>query len=186
MTAPDVSAILRLPGKLSHTPTDLTSAYPHGGTALGTFGKVEWVPRTPPFVITAWEWGGAPTEVIECGSEWMLSGELREWDKDALSALFTSYAAGAQGGPVLKLRANVNGTRAGAVAGDRSKVLVFTPDGVDDLPVVLFRRAVPSIDDQIRAALRGNASAQLAVRWYVTPDSSGYMADVGMRRDLTL
>ena len=178
MSAPDVANILRLPGKLSHSPTSLTTAYPHGGTALGTVGRRRWRPMLPPFVVTAWEWGGAPLPRRD---------ELREFDADALAALLPQYAAGAQGGPTLKLKANVDATRAGISLGTSlGKVVVFTPDGLDDLPLVLFRRGIPAAADDVSFALSGAESGALKFRWYATPDSAGLVADVGMRRDLTL
>lgn len=187
MSTPDVANILRLPGKLSHSPTSLATAYPHGGTALGTVGRRRWRPMIPPFVVTAWEWGGAPCEVIQGGGAWVLEGELREFDADALAALLPQYAAGAQGGPTLKLKANVDATRAGVSLGTSlGKVVVFTPDGLDDLPLVLFRRGVPAPADDVSFALSGAESGALKFRWYATPDSAGLVADVGMRRDLTL
>ena len=103
MSTPDVANVLRLPGRLCISPTDLSAVYPHGGTALGTFGKAMLRPIDPPFAVTAWEMGGAPVEFIEGGSRWALDVELREFDADAFASMFLFYAAGAKGGPTLKV-----------------------------------------------------------------------------------
>lgn len=187
MSAPNLAEILRLPGKLSHSPTDLTTAYPHGGTALGTCGRVALRPISTPFVVTGWEFGGAAVDVVQGGPGWTLDATLREWDPDALGILFPCYATGAQGGATLQLRAQTAASRAGIVVGASfSRVVVFTPDGTDDLPLILIRRAVPAIVETAEMALRGNTDAGIAVRWYATPDSSARIADVGRRRELTL
>lgn len=187
MSAPDLSKILRVPGRLSHSPTSLSTDYPHGGTALGTVGALDLLPIDTPFVVTAEEFGGSPVDAVSGGPFWVLDGVLREYDADALAILFPCYAAGARGGPTVQIRATTSGTRAGQRLGaSLSRVIVFTPDAVDDYPLVVIRRAVPAIQDTARLAFRGNDPAGLPVRWYATPDSSARIADWGPRRDLTL
>jgi hypothetical protein len=187
MSTPDISKVLRLPGRLSHTPTSLATAYPHGGTALGTVGSLDLVPRETPFAVTAEEWGGTPSEFVSGGTIWLLEAKLREFDADALSILFPGYASGARGGPTLQIRAATNASRAGQNLGALlSRVLVFTPDAVDDFPLVIFRRAVPAIAESAKLAFRGNEAGTIACCWYATPDSNAKIADVGRRRDLTL
>jgi len=188
VTAPTVAKILRVPGRLSHSPISLATAYPHGGTAIGTVGKVIAHPLDPAFVVTAVEFGGAPIDLIEGGPRWVVTFELRELlDPDALAAIFPCYAAGASGGPILKYRAGTNGQRAGLrVGASLAFVLVFTPDNEDQHPWLILRRAVPAIQETAEIALRGNADAGLAVRWYATPDSNKDVFDLGLRRDLTL
>lgn len=187
MSAPDLANILRVPGRLSHSPTDLSTAYPHGGTALGAVGKATLRPIEPVFAVTGEEVGGAPVELISGGARWVLDVELREYDADALAVLFPFYAAGARGGPMLKFTANASGQRAGQVLGTALAVLlVFTPDSPDDHQFLLLRRAVPAIQETAALALRGNASGTFAARWYATPDSSWRVFDHGRRRELTL
>ncbi len=187
MSTPNLSAILRMPGRLSHSPTDLSLSYPHGGTAIGAVGKVDLRPLDPPFLVTAEELGGAPIELIDGGARWVLDAELREFDADALAALFPFYAAGARGGATLKHTANTDGQRAGlAVGASLSVVLVFTPDSPDDHLFAIFRRAVPAIQETAVLALRANASTGIAVRWYAMPNSSFRAFDFGRRRDLVL
>lgn len=187
MSAPDLANLLRVPGRLSHTPTDLSTAYPHGGTALGAVGKVDLRLLDPPFLVTAEEIGGAPVEVIEGGARYVLDAELREFEAAALAAIFPFYAAGAKGGPTLSHTATTSGQRAGLAIGSAlSFVLVFTPDNPDEHPFLIFRRAVPAIQETAMLALRGNASFGIATRWYATPDSSWRTINFGRRRDLTL
>lgn len=188
MSTPDISAIFRVPGKLSHSPSSLSSAYPHGGTAIGSVGKVTPIPRDPAYPIRAVEWGNSVVEVVEGGHDWLITAELREvFDADALAAIFPCYAAGASGGPILKVKAGTDAQRAGILLGASfSRVVVFTPDNEDAHPWLILRRAVPSIQATAELALRGNDELVWPVMWYATPDSNKDVLDFGLRRDLAL
>jgi hypothetical protein len=184
---PDVSRILRVPGRLSHTPVSLATAYPHGGTALGTVARARARPVDPAFVETAQEYGGAPVDLIEGGPRWVLDFELRDvQDAAALSAVFPCYVAGRSGGPVLKFNAG-GSVRAGFRVGTLlSFVLVFTPENEDAHPWLILRRAVPAVQETAALALAGNLSPVLPVRFYATLNSAKDVFDWGRRRDLTL
>lgn len=187
MTAPNVSKMLRIPGKLSHSPTSLATAYPHGGTALGTVSvALRFV--EPTFLVTAEEWGGCVVELIDGGLQPVLDVEIREVaDPDSLAAVFPCYAAGAAGGPTLVYSVDSTAHRAGRRIGDTlSRVLVFTPDNVEEHPWIIFRRAVPALRESVEMTLRGNSTAALRVLWYATPDSNKKVLDWGRRRDLVL
>lgn len=185
MSVPSVSGLLAVPGRLSHTPTSLSTAYPHGGTAIGTCGHVNLRPYTFALPITAEEFGGSPSDFVYGGEGWVLEATLREFDADALSMMFPIYVAGAQGGPVLRADAN-SSVRAGSLLGDLAKVIVFTPDNADDHPWLIVRRAVPMIDETAMIALRASEEVGVSFLWSCTPDSDGKQFELGKRRDLTL
>ena len=186
MSTPTVGRILSVPGRLSHTPTSLATAYPHGGTALGTCGRVSLRPYTYAMPITAEEFGGVPSDFLYGGEGWVLEATLREIDDlDALSILFPIYVAGAAGGPILRANA-YSGVRAGTYLGDLAKVIVFTPDNPDDHQWLIVRRAVPLIDETAMLAFRANEDLGIPVMWSCTPDSVGRQIEYGKRRDITL
>jgi hypothetical protein len=188
VSTPDISKIFSVPGRLSHSPTSLSTAYPHGGTAIGSVGKFTPYPRDPSFPLRAVEWGNAVYDVVEGGHDWVFTAELREvLDADALAAIFPCYAAGASGGPILTVRAGTDSQRAGVVLGASfSRVVLFTPTAEDDHPWLIIRRAVPAIQATAELALRGNDELRWPVMWYATPDSNKAVLDFGLRRDLTL
>ena len=190
MTTPNLANMLRVPGKLSHGPTSLSTAYPHGGTALGVFGKVDVLIPEPAFPIVAEEWGGLVVDAIDMGGQFALDATLREvLDPDALGRIFPCYAAGASGGPTLTGRPTASAQRAGQRLGVLlGCVLLFTPESPDDHPFVIIRRAVPAVQDTAKLALRAGAGGEmgLPVRWYMTPDVNGKTWDFGRRRELTL
>lgn len=185
MTAPNPANLLRVPGRLSHSPSSL-GTYPHGGTALG-LASVTFRPRESVFVQTAVEWGGIPVELIDQGPAWTLDAMMREWDADSLAALFPCYAAGRSGGPILKYTADSTVHRAGRKVGTTlGKVVVFTPDSPAEHPWLILRRAVPAIQETAEMAMRANTTVTLPVRWYATPDGNRDVFDWGQLRDLTL
>lgn len=188
MSTPDISNVFSVPGRLSHSPSDLSTAYPHGGTAIGTVGKLTPYPRDPAFPLRAVEWGNAVYDVVEGGNDWVVTAELREvLDADALAAIFPCYTTGRSGGPILKVKAGTDAQRAGVVLGTAfSRVVVFTPDSPDQHPWLILRRAVPAIQATAELALRGNDELRWPVMWYATPDANKDVLDFGLRRDLTL
>lgn len=191
MSTPDLANVFRVPGRLSHSPTStatLQQAYPHGGTAIGSVGRVTPYPRDPAFPLRAVEWGNAVYDVVEGGHDWVVTAELREvFDADALAAIFPCYAAGASGGPVLSVNAGTDAQRAGILLGTAfSRVVVFTPDSPDAHPTLILRRAVPAIQATAEMALRGSDELRWPIMWYATPDSNKKVLDFGLRRDLTV
>ena len=187
MATPDISKLLRIPGRLSHTPTSLASAYPHGGTAIGTVGSVDFRLNAAPFEVTAQEWSGAVIDLIETTPRPVFDFTLREvLDIAALAAMFPCYVVGAQGGPILKF--NVAGAVRGGfkIGASLSFVVVFTPDSPDDHPFLILRRAVPAIQESAVLAFRGSQEVGIPLRFYATPNSTKDVFDFGLRRDLTL
>jgi len=95
MATADTKKTFKLRGSLVKDPTDLTAAFPHGGTALGLVGdfKIQIQPRAKA-IVTAEEWGG-----VEVGSSYQadmvkLAGVLREFDKDAIQQCFANTVEG--------------------------------------------------------------------------------------------
>jgi len=96
VATPAVTQALRVPGKLSYGPSDLTSAYPHGGTGLGLVRDIR---LTRDVVaerrIRATEYGGETVEALVPGQEWVISFLLRGFDNDAISTVFPNTFTGA-------------------------------------------------------------------------------------------
>lgn len=186
MSTPNVANLLRVPGRFSHSPTNLSLPYPHGGTAIGTCEGVDFAPVQIHRPITGEEYGGQQVSGVYCGEQPRIYATLMEYDADALAILFPCYVAGTSGGPSLTVDVN-SSVRAGSRLDDLARVLVFTPDSPDSTqPWLLARRAVPMIDEAIRIAQRGNVSWGAAVVWALTPDTSGRVYNYAARRDITL
>lgn len=180
-----VDGILVVPCQVAIAPTDLSAAFPHGGTSLGTQGQFRFLPRSPAFEIHAEEFGGAPVGAVYTGEHHVLELTMREWNAAALAAVFPIYKVGSSLGPILDIDVD-SSVRAGSLLDDLGVVLVVSPLNVDDHPMLLCRRAVPVVDDAIECFLKGGKELAFAVRWLLTPDSNGKVMSMGRRRDLTL
>lgn len=144
MASPAVSQALRVPGRLSVGATDLSTAYPHGGTALGlvdavTFRRVE-VNR----MIRATEYGGEVVTHVRGGVNWLCAFNIRGADGDALTAVFPNVFTGTNNSQV-GLRHGENATDfvvtnrvAGSLAHADADVFVFTPDDTDHHGVIFY------------------------------------------------
>ena len=186
MTTPNTGNMLRVPGKLVHTPTTLSGAFPYGGTGLGVCTSISVLPVQLHAPITAEEYGGVQTDAVYGGEQMRLIATLREFDADSLAAIFPCYAAGTAGGPTLV--GDVDGSaRAGSRLGSLAKILLFAPDSPDaGGPWFLARRALPLVAETAQMALRGNETWGVPVVWALTPDSSGRQFSIGARRDIAL
>lgn len=186
MTTPNVANMLRVPGKLVHSPSTLSGSFPYGGTGLGVFTSVTIQPVQLHCPIVAEEYGGVQTDAVYGGEQMRLVATLREFDADSLGTIFPCYAAGNSGGPTLV--GDVDGSaRAGSRLGSLAKVLLFAPDSPDaGGPWLLARRALPLVNETAAMALRGNETWGVSVMFALTPDSSGRQFSIGARRDITL
>ena len=64
MSTGSVRDVLRVPGKLVINPTDITAAFPHGGTELGLTRDSEMRFGIKTELVHAEEWGNQPVESV--------------------------------------------------------------------------------------------------------------------------
>ena len=132
MATSNARNIRRFKGRLTWNPTDLTAAFPHGGTELGVVRDLVFRFGLETEEILAEEWGNVPTEYVHVGSSAFLAAILREFDNDAISTIFPDSATGAVSGDT-RPRAAVNGsvTLGGTLLSTNSGLLVVSPDSPD-------------------------------------------------------
>ena len=148
MATPNVVDIIRMPGQLCFGPTDLSLDFPHGGTALGVIKSIVAKPRQTYYNVKAEEWGGEVAETIKGGESWVLGGLLRSFDKDALRILFPASIEGAETQKtVIEHPAANTAIRAGNLLSASGIKLLFSPDDTIRIPFVLFRNAIPMIEE---------------------------------------
>jgi hypothetical protein len=184
MTAPNLAAVLRVPGRLIVDPTDLLAASPYGGTALGMARGVEVRISTRSKLIAAEEWGGVTTEVLYAGETVVLAAVLREWDPDAAGRVFAYAASGAVTGRRVASQTVDAGTRAGTRRTPHK--LLFAPNAKDAQPFVYFPAAVPLLDAAARLNLGLDQEAGFGAVWHAVPAADGRVYQIGFRPDLTL
>ena len=184
MAAPTIANIQRIRGKICSGPTDATAAYPHGGTALGLVGSVEW--RIIPIrgEVTAEEYHGQTIEIIEGAENVLLAAVLREWDSDAIAALFPSTSTSTTSGKVSASRTYT--TTRGALGSSRAVKLLFSPQATEEHPALLLYRAVPLITEQASMAYSLDREWQMPVIFQGLPDATGRIYQSALLEDLTL
>ena len=78
------------------------------------------------------------------------------------------------------------GFRPGELLSDRAVVLCFSPQSLDEHPMILIYNACPALEENAR--LQGSIAEELgvAVSFAGIPDSTGRSYAIGRRKDLTL
>lgn len=187
MATSDARNILRGGGRLVSGPTNLASAFPHGGTALGEVRSIEFVPDVQIRQILRESFGGAVVDDIELAHRAILLGVLRTWDADLLTLLFPNTAAGATARIV---NGNAKGTiRSGERIGPgRSAKILYVANAPTRDPSLLLFRAIPRVDSAARIALGIPQGFGLPFVFEGTPDdnASARVYQQGKLAELTL
>jgi len=185
MAAPSTQNMLRIPGKLVKDPTDLSAAYPYGGTELGLVHQAMFKPQAKHHPITAEEWGEQTVEVISGGTSVLFGVTLRGMDNDAWSSVWPDTATGSPSGDKT-IRFRVDNSRAGSLLSASSMILLFVPEAVMRHRAVIIRDAIPVVVED--ASIQFSASEEIAldVIFYGRPDSSERVAQIGYIKDLAL
>ncbi len=184
MAAGNVGDILRNPGRVVVNPTNLSNAYPYGGSEIGKTRGVVLQPLGSGFRIEA-EGLGEATDVLESRIEYVVGFVLRGWDKSALQLLFSGgYAAGAVSQrPVWSEPGNVT---PGQSAYSRGVSLLFVPDDPVNVPALLVYHGVPGWPEGVEVALQRGEEFAFAVALDCLRDSNGNILAVGILADLSL
>lgn len=191
----DNRKVLRVPGRLAYGCTDLSLAWPHGGTGLGSIRQVAWVSRAVPYPVTLEAMGGEPVEYIEPGIDCWLACTLRTNDDDPISKVFRNTAAGTSS--QRRVVTEPGTVRAGNwMSGRAVSPLVFTPDGSlhalsrstpdADAPFIILYRAIPMLREDLEIPLERTDEWAIQTTWRGIRDGSDRVYARGHRRDLSL
>lgn len=181
MAAPDPGKAFLAGGKLSYGCTDLSTAYPHGGTALGMFGSIVLrVPSEHRLLIE--EEHNAPGAVQWLGGALILGGRLRTWgDDDALAAVMPNTSSSSNGVTVQWPGSTVPTGAPAAVLTN----LVFTPINAEHPHLVIYK-AVALPDRDASLPLTAYRYLDLPVVFVATPNAAGNYGAMGPKADLSL
>lgn len=182
MSTSNPAEVMRVPGRLVVTPTNLATSFPYGGTELGVMVDHALVPNQQVYLIRAEEYGGIPVEGVHGGESWVLVAVLKSWDPTALDLLFPGLAAGTT---TQKPRVYGNDS-IGSKLADRVVKLLFAPHDEDRHPMVLFYAALPCVEESARIRLVAAENLAIPVVFHAILDQSSRLMEWGMRQDLTL
>jgi hypothetical protein len=185
VTTPNPRDIRWIPGRFSVNPSDLTIAYPHGGTALGEKRAATVEPNQDYEVVLAEEFGGEVVEAIDAAGEgWAIAAIMRGYDDDVISRFFPNTAVGTV--TQRRLITAPGTVRAGRLMSASSVVLVFTPDALDDQPMFVFHRAIPMLKSTGMMRLADPDPFEIGVAFQAIRNTSGRAVSIGWRHDITL
>lgn len=184
MASPDVIRVLNAPGRLCYAPSSLSSAFPHGGTALGTtrLGRLIRHGRYHPIRDEAF--GSEIRDVVWSGENYTFACLLREWDDDALGVLFPNTSTGSVSQH--KVVATPGSNRPGLLLSEKKVVLLFSPDDPERVPATLLYAALPMFDETTEWDLAFGKRLETACVFTATRDSSDRIHKTAMLKDLAL
>lgn len=176
-----------VPGKLVMNPTDLTAAYPYGGTELGLTAAVLFKPGIMSRQHGAEEWGGTVVESTFTGQVALISCVLRSFDKDALAKVFPNTATGDQTGRVgLDGRVSASANLPGYRMSNKAVKLLWVPDDLVENEAILIYNAIPGVDEAAELALSINVEFGTPVFFLASVDSQKRICKVAPLEDLVL
>jgi hypothetical protein len=178
--------ISKIPGKLCVNPTDLSTAFPHGGTGLGVVRNIVFRPEFKYTDIRAEEFGGERVESIATSRGCILTATLQSFDSEALREMFWNTEEGTVSGKRGVREYAAASNRAGFLLSSRSVVLLFSPDDTDRAPMLLIRRALPQPQESMEGTLNLNSDIAMALAWVGIRDTSGRFYEWKYRKDITL
>lgn len=194
--AVDVSEFLVQPGFLAFGSTDLSTAFPHGGSDLGASETgVRLVTKLGRFILKSEESGERILDTIYTDAELMLFVTLHQWNDVNLARAFPGglTAAGASSG---KKVVQFPGTlKPGTKGSANSGVLVFSPLDLTNNKVVLVRKAAPMLAETAELNLKLKSPTTLSLVFYCLEDTSigssnarypSRVLAIGDRDDLTI
>ncbi len=182
MAAKTHTNIHKVTGQLCVGPTDLGTAFPHGGTALGAFHKFHIRHGLTYAPVVAEEYAQA-VEFVLVQDNLRVGCFIRGWDNDALATVFPNTTVGGSSGDRVINWPGANAT--GTLRASSGVKLLFTADR-SDLPSLIVYRAVPLIDEQESLKLSILRELQMPVVFEGLRDGSGRVAAMGRLEDLSL
>ena len=184
MSAQNVRDALKVPGRLIINPSDLTIAFPHGGTELGLVRGIRVAPGSAYQDMTFEEFGGEIVDKLWTGDAWALAAILESFDADAISTIFQNTSVDPDSDE--RVIEHPGTVKAGTFMSTRSVVLLLSPDDLENHPGVLFYRAIPMLDETAEITLRLADPLNIAVMFAAIRDTSARVVKVGQVKGLTL
>lgn len=184
MAAPEVGNILLVPGRLAAGPTDLSLAWPHGGTGLGLVQDVVLRPARTMIFLREEAFGSEITEALDMGEAWILACAARTHDRDLLQRAFASTIAGASSE---KRNVTYPGTfRAGTLRSTATVKLLFTPDDPDRHDFVILYNAMPYLPPEAEVPLSRSVELTYPVVFQGIRDATDRVVRWGPKEDIAL
>ena len=185
MVAGSASRTLRSPGRIVIGPTNLSAAYPYGGTEIGRAKTVVLTSIGQSFRVSCEGLGGEPSDVLGSPSYYVFSCFLRGWDDDAVYELFqNNYVQGpATGHSMIREPANRVG---GASKYSRAVSILFVPDDLAHSPAILVYAGIPDFSDGAEVVFQRGEELGVPLAVECVRGITGKILEIGRLADLSL
>lgn len=184
MSTPYARNVVRAPGRLVLNPTDLTAAYPYGGTELGVVRDLLFRPGIEVERLIAEEWKTAVASIVKAEYA-VLAGVLRSWDDDMLNMLFPNVSTGSvTGKKMVEGLANSGNRTAGYDMAAKAGKVLFVPDARNDGQFLVLYRAIPVVDQAAQLSFQIGEEYGLAFMFEAVPDHNGRTYRIALKDDL--
>lgn len=175
---------VRCDGEVCYGAANLATAFPHGGTAIGSVHGVYLRKLTADYRIKAEEYGFETVEVVQSGEAWALVAFLRGWDDEALAQVWPNTAVGSVSQRTTVAAPGTN--RAGRFRATGGVKLVFSPHNTLHHNFVVAYRAVPIMDTDAAMHFDRNEELGMPIVFECLRDASARTLFIGRRDDVTL
>ena len=175
--------ILLNDGRLCAAPSSLTTAFPHGGTALGSVRDVIFRPRAKTGFVTAEEFGGETIEAVQGGESPFLACILRGMDNDMISRVWPNSAAGSVSTDRVISAPGSNAP--GRKRSDDSFALLFSPNDTANGRALIIFKALPIIIEDADIVFHKREESGVSVVFRAIRNSNGKLYQFGRLEDLS-
>lgn len=187
MSAPFPRNLLRVPAELVWNPTNLLTAFPHGGTQLGLVRDIEAKLGILETGVVAEEFAGQVVDTVyETDRGIVVSAVVRDLDPDVLTKVFANTSSSTiTKSTRLKGYAIDSAYRPGILGSTRAGKLCVSPRAVDDHPMLVLYNAIPILNPEALINYCWSKELGLMISFVGTPDSAGKVWEFDKRRNLT-
>ena len=183
MVAGNASRIIHAPGRIVIDPTNLSNAYPHGGTEIGKSNACPLTRIGQPFRVES-EALGEATDILEGNNHYVFNCFLRGWDDDAVEQMLVGgYTVG---GTTRHATFNAPKNVPGASSTGRSVILLYVPDDLIHSQAILIYNGIPDWTEGSEIAFQRGDELGLPLTVDCLRDSNDNMVTVGRYADLSL
>lgn len=186
MATKDADLVLRSGGSLCWNPTDLSIAFPHGGTDLGVLDDVMLKP-----MFETMDHKGADdrytrqsVETFFLGESWLLGVTLRQTkDNDVLNVIFPNTTVGSVTGE--RYVSGQGSVRPGSRLSNRTGKLLFSPENPAN-KAAYFPKTMVMLEETAELMLMAINELTLQVIFRAMPDATSRTHFLGRLTDFTL
>jgi hypothetical protein len=172
--------------KLCINPTDLSTAFPHGGTAIGEVRDLVFRSQVVHHESKAEEFGQETVEYVTAGQRAIVAGVARGFDNDMVSKIYINSAEGTTTQDQRVAYPGSGAKKAGRKRSDDSVVLVASPEDTEHGVAVILFKALPLLD--ATAALNMHRTEEMGTAFLFAGirNTNGKVYQLGRLADLDL